>query len=152
MIFPVLAICGWLTAIMSAAEMVPGSRRWTNPSRLLILVLVAFLAADALLFQDYDLGSFVAQGWPCLRAGVMVAVPTGIASWFALRRGFAVNPASAGLASGTLAGLAGLAMLELHCAIQLAPHIMFWHTAVIPVSALIGSLVARWLGSRRTFR
>jgi hypothetical protein len=39
------------------------------------------------------------------------------------------------LACGTLAGLAGVIMLELHCAKLLAPHLVVWHTAVLLVSA-----------------
>jgi hypothetical protein len=142
-IFSALAILIWLVATMSAAEVIPGSRRWMNPGGLLLMVLVAWLAVDAVLFRNYEMGSFVTEGWPCLRAGVTVAIPTGAASWLVLRRGFAVSPGSAGLAAGTLAGLAGLAMLELHCPIFRAPHIMVWHTAVVPVSGLVGALLAR---------
>ncbi len=140
-IFSVLGIFTWLVAMISANEMAPGSRRWIDPVQLLVIVMVGWLAVDAVLFRDYDMSSFMTQGWPCLRAGLIVAIPTGAASWLALRRGFAVNPASAGLAAGTLAGLAGLAMLELHCPNLRAPHIMVWHTAVVPVSALAGTLV-----------
>jgi hypothetical protein len=60
-----------------------------------------------------------------------------------LRRGFAVNPAGAGLAAGTLAGLAGLLMLEIHCPNFRAPHVMVWHTAVVPVSAVTGWLLVK---------
>jgi hypothetical protein len=120
-----------------------------RPATLLMVVMVAWLSVDAVLFHDYRMGSFVAEGIPCLRAGVAVAVPTGMASWLVLRRGFAVNPANAGLAAGTLAGLAGLTTLELHCANFLAPHVMVWHTAVIPVCGLAGAILAR-IGARRS--
>jgi hypothetical protein len=43
---------------------------------------------------------------------------------------------------GTLAGLAGVTMLELHCANFEALHVMLWHTAVIPVSGAAGALLA----------
>ena len=65
-----------------------------------------------------------------------------------LRRGFAVNPPSAGLVAGTLGGLAGVGMLELHCPNFQAAHILAWHTAVVPVSAALGAL----LGWRLRFR
>jgi hypothetical protein len=141
-IFSALGIFMWLVATMSVAEIMPGSRRWIDPARLLVIVMIGWLAVDAVLFRDYDMSSFMTQGWPCLRAGLTVAIPTGAASWLALRRGFAVDPASAGLAAGTLAGMAGLAMLELHCPNFRAPHVMVWHTAVVPVSAVVGTLVA----------
>jgi hypothetical protein len=153
-IFPVLGILTWLAALVSVSAMTPGGLRWknpalmTNPARLLVVVMVAWLAIDALLFRDYDMGSFVREGIPCLRAGVVIAIPAGLASWLVLRRGFAVNRTAAGLAAGTLAGLAGLMMLEMHCPILEAPHIMVWHTAVIPASALLGALVARVLRAR----
>ena len=141
-IFSVLGIFMWLGATMSVAEIMPGGRRWIDPARLLLILIIGWLALDAVLFRNYDMSSFMTQGWPCLRAGLAVAIPTAAASWLAMRRGFAVDPASAGLAAGTLAGLAGLAMLELHCPNFRASHIMVWHTAVVPVSGLAGSLLA----------
>jgi hypothetical protein len=42
---------------------------------------------------------------------------------------------------GTLAGLAGVTMLELHCINLETLHVMLWHTAVMPVSAAAGALV-----------
>jgi hypothetical protein len=148
-IFSVLTLLAWLASSMSVRQMIPGSARWMNPITLLAVVLAGWLAIDVLLFRDYQLGAFVPEGIVCLRAGLMVAAPTGAAAWLLLRRGFAVNPASAGLAAGTFAGLAGVIMLELHCPNLSAPHIMVWHTAVIPVSAFAGALLAR-IGARRS--
>ena len=54
-----------------------------------------------------------------------------------------MNSAAAGLAKGTLAGLAGVTMLELHCPIFEAPHVLVWHIAVLPVCGVAGALVAR---------
>jgi hypothetical protein len=145
-VFPALAIFTWLAAVVSVAAMAPGGPRWrvpANPATLLLAIMTAWIAVDAILFHDYQMGSFVPEGIPCLRAGLAVAVPTGIAAWLVLRRGFAVDAAGAGLAAGTLAGLAGLAMLEMHCPNLHAMHIMVWHTAVIPISALAGALLAR---------
>jgi hypothetical protein len=144
-IFPALAIFTWLAALLSISQMTPGGFHWrmTNAGTLLLGIVAGWVALDAALFHDYALGAFVPQGVRCLRAGLVVAIPAGVASWIVLRRGFAVNPSSAGLAAGTLAGLAGLTMLELHCPILLAPHVMVWHTSVVPLSALAGALLAR---------
>ncbi len=95
-----------------------------------------------MLFHDYRTDRFVAQGVVCLTAGLLVALPTALASWLLLRRGFAVNSVTAGLAVATLAGLGGVTMLELHCANIQAPHVMLLHTAVILVSAAAWLLVA----------
>lgn len=142
LIFPVLAISLLAAALASASAMAPGASVRINPRTLLIVILAAWLGVDAALFHNYTMDEFVREGVPCLRAGLIVAAPAGAASWVILRRGFAVNPGAAGLAAGTLAGLAGLIMLEFHCAHFEAPHIMFWHTAVVPISALAGALVA----------
>jgi len=56
-----------------------------------------------------------------------------------------INPTAAGLAIGTLAGLAGIVMLELHCANFEVPHVVLWHTAVIWVAAAAAMLgVKMW--------
>ncbi len=102
---------------------------------------LALLAVFAVLFHDYRTDHFVSQGIVCLTAGLLHAIPAGLASWLLLRRGFAVNSVAAGLVAGTLAGLAGVTMLELHCANFEALHVMLWHTAVMPVSAAAGALL-----------
>jgi hypothetical protein len=94
------------------------------------------------MFRDYRTDRFVPQGIACLTAGLLHAIPTALASWWLLRRGFAVNSVAAGLVAGTLAGLAGLTMLELHCANFQALHVMLWHTAVLVVSGAAGALLA----------
>src|SRR4051812_22850045 len=43
--------------------------------------------------------------------GLLHAIPAALISWLVLRRGFAVNSLAAGLAIGTLAGMAGVSML-----------------------------------------
>jgi len=141
-IFPVLGIFTWLAAQVCVAEMTPGSVI-SNPAMRLLTLLVIWLAVDAIFFHDYGMNLFLPQGIPCLRAGLIVAMPTGIAAWLVLRRGFAVDRSAAGLSAGTLAGLAGLIMLEIHCPNFHAMHVMVWHTAVVPLSALAGFIVAR---------
>jgi hypothetical protein len=147
-IFAVVGLFAWLAASQSAAEMVPGSRRMVNPNVLVPAGCVALIAVFASLFGGYAMDGFVRQGVPCLRAGLLFALPAGGGTWLILRRGFAVEATAAGLAAGTLAGLAGVVMLELHCPILHAIHVMAWHVAVVPVSAAAGALLARRLTSR----
>lgn len=147
LIFPTLGILIWLAATTCVSEMIPGSRRRVAPGWLLGAGSLALLAVFAVLFRDYGTDRFVSQGFVCLTAGLLHAIPAALASWLLLRRGFAVNSVAAGLVAGILAGLAGVTMLELHCANLQAPHVMLWHTAVIPVSAAAGALLA-WLLSR----
>ncbi|HMD70104.1 MAG TPA: NrsF family protein [Bryobacteraceae bacterium] len=144
LVFPVLGILICLTAKALAGEMIPGSRRRVAPGFLLGAGSLALLAVFAVLFRDYRTERFVSQGAACLTAGLLHAIPAALASWLFLRRGFAVNSVATGLAAGTLAGLAGVTMLELHCANFQALHVMLWHTAVMPISGAAGALLA-WL-------
>ncbi len=141
LIFSTLCILVWLGATEAAGEMIPGSRRRVSPRALPAGTSLALIAIFAILFHDFGTERFVSQGIRCLAAGLMHAIPAALISWFLLRRGFAVNPVAAGLVLGTVAGLAGVSMLELHCANLEVLHVMLWHTAVIPVSAAAGALI-----------
>lgn len=143
LIFPVLAILVWLGAVLCVAEAIPGSRRPAAPGLLTASGCIALATVFGLLFRDYRTERFVSQGVACLIAGLGFALPAALAVWWFLRRGFAVDSVAAGLARGTLAGLAGVTMLELHCPNFEAPHVMVWHIAVLPVSGVIGMLAAR---------
>ena len=142
LIFPVLAILVCVGAVLCVAEAIPGSSRPVAPGLLTVSGCIALAAVFGLLFRDYRTERFVSQGVACLIAGLGLALPASLAVWWFLRRGFAVDSVAAGLARGTLAGLAGVTMLELHCANFEAPHVMVWHIAVLPVSAAIGMLAA----------
>jgi len=150
LIFPVLGILMGLAAAVSAGEMVPGSRHRMAPWVLLATGCVTVTAVFALLFHEYRVERFVPQGVACLTAGLLLAIPAAIAGWLILRRGFAVDSTAAGIAQGTLAGLAGTGMLELHCPNFEAPHVMVWHTAVLLLSGAAGGLLV-WV-SRSTGR
>ncbi len=142
LIFPELAILICLAAAALVGEMIPGSRRRVAPGFLLAAGSLALLAVFAVLFRDYHTDRFVFQGVACLTAGLLHAIPAALASWLLLRRGFAVNSVAAGLVAGTLAGLAGVTMLEIHCPNFQALHVMLWHTAVMLISGAAGALLA----------
>lgn len=142
LIFSTLVVFVWMVGIGFVHEMVPGSRRRVAPGALLAIVCGFLLGVFALLFRDDQTSEFFSTGIACLLTGVLFAVPTALLAWLLLRRGFAINPVSAGMAAGTLAGLAGLAMLELHCPNFQAAHVLVWHVAVLPVSGAAGAFVA----------
>ena len=75
--------------------------------------------------------------------GVLEHGPAGVMMAFVLRRGYVMDWARAGIAAGTLAGLSGLGMLELHCQNLKAIHVIVWHVAVVVLSALLGYLIGR---------
>jgi hypothetical protein len=141
LIFPVLGILICFASVLCVSEVIPGSRRPMAPWLLCVAGCLGLAAVFALLFSDYGTGHFVSQGMKCLTAGVLHALPVSVASWWVLSRGFAVNSAAAGLAKGTLAGLAGVTMLELHCPNFEAPHVMVWHIAVVAISGVAGALL-----------
>ena len=144
LIFATLLVLAYLAAEALVDEMIPGSRRRLSAVILLAVASTALLVVFALLFRDYRVDHFVHAGVACLFFGVLFAVPTGLLSWLLLRRGVATQRVSAGIAGGALAGLAGVTLLELHCANFQALHVLLWHTAVVPVSAAGGALVG-WL-------
>ena len=147
-IFPILVILILLAASEWVNANIPGSKRRLAPSGVFAVALVGMLAVFGSLFRDYHTRHFVSAGLVCLEVGLLHAMPVALLGWVVIRRGFAVNPISAGLVAGTLAGLAGLTMLELHCPNFQAFHILVWHVAVVPVSAGVGALSA-WVTSGR---
>ena len=142
LIFSTLVVFAWVVGIGFVHEMVPGSRRRVAPGALLMLVSGLLVGVFAVLFRDYQTTNFVSAGIACLLTGLLFAAPTALLAWLLIRRGFAVNPVSAGLVAGTLAGLAGLGMLELHCQNFQAAHVLVWHIAVVPLSAAAGAFLA----------
>lgn len=143
LIFSTLGILAWVAGTEFVNEMIPGSRRRTSAGGLLGLGSVALVVVFALLFHDYHTEHFASAGLVCLVTGVLHAIPAGLLSWLVLRRGFAVDFESAGLVAGTLGGLAGVGLLELHCRNFQAMHILVWHIAVLVLSAALGALVGR---------
>ena len=148
LIFAALAVFVWLAATELVNEMIPGSRHRANPAAILGGGTLALIAIFGMLFRDYQTTDFVRSGLACLGAGLMHAVPVALASWLLLRRGFAVNPIAAGMVAGTLSGLAGLIMLELHCPNFEVLHVVVWHTAVVLLSGGAGALLARGIRAR----
>lgn len=128
-----------LSSAAAARTMRPASG-FDGAPYFLAVASVGFPALFGILFHGYDLGWFVPQGVPCLRAGLMVAVPTGLVISLVLRRGFVLSWTSAGVVSGVLSGIAGLGMLELHCPNLKAIHVMVWHVAVVTTSGILGYL------------
>jgi hypothetical protein len=138
------------TALFTARELRPGTMRFLPPGWLTVVTTLLVAAVFSVVFTHTGWVRFLAQGSICLRAGVVHALLTTVLIGFVLRRGHAVNPSAAGLTIGTLAGFAGVAMLELHCTDLQTQHVLIWHTAVIPVTALLGLGVTQIMVARRS--
>jgi hypothetical protein len=149
LVFPALA--GFITAAAMAwvAEMIPGSKRREGPWNVLFACTFTLFALFPTLFHDHHTENFVHSGLACLGAGLLHAIPIGVGGWWLMRRGFAVNPTEAALSAGTLAGLGGLLMLELHCPNFQLMHLLVWHTGVIPVSAALAVVLTKLEQIRR---
>jgi hypothetical protein len=142
-IFCAMSLLARLAASASAARMVPGSKQAIDSRMLLAGSTAALFVVFAVFFHDYRLDRFASEGIACLGEGLLHATLAGSLLWLLVRRGVSSDAPAAGMALGTLAGLTGLGMLELHCPILKAMHLMVWHIAVIPVSGLAGYLAGR---------
>lgn len=142
-VFTALAILSLASASEMVKAMIPASRRRISSGALFGLALLCVAVVLAVCFRNYQTTRFWHAGLVCLGIGVLHAIPAGLMSWLLLRRGFAVDSFSAGLAGGTVAGLAGIGMLELHCPNFQAAHVLVWHVGVLLTSAALGALCGR---------
>lgn len=151
-VFMALAILALVSASEMVSTMIPGSRRQLSSGGLFAVVGLCLATVLAMCFRNYQTTHFWHAGFVCLGVGALHAIPAGLMSWWLLRKGFAVDPVSAGLAAGTAAGLAGVGMLELHCPNFQAAHVLVWHVGVLVVSAGLGVLCGRRAIASRTAR
>jgi hypothetical protein len=142
LIFPALIVAAVLGAIACARAMRPAAGTRLG---LLTLLLSAIVLPILFLFvfHNYSTQAFVAEGIPCLVAGLCVAIPTGLGIALITRLGFVLDWGATGLAAGALSGLTGLGMLELHCPNPKAIHVLVWHVAVVVVSAVLGFMMGK---------
>ena len=138
-----LAILTLLVAPELVRTMIPGSRRRMSSGMLLATVALSMEAVLFACFRDFHTSRFFHAGIVCLSLGTLTALVTGLFAWVVLRRGFAVDQNAAGLVGGTLAGIAGVTMLELHCPNFQTAHLLVWHVGVLLLSAGLGMLVSR---------
>jgi hypothetical protein len=148
LIFSALAVFVVAAANAFVNAMIPGSRHRVSIGSLLGIGTLMLIVVFAVSFRDYRTDHFFSVGVICLITGLLHAIPAALLSWLLLRRGFAVDAVAAGLAAGTLAGLAGVGVLELHCPNFQAAHVLVWHVAVVPLAAAVGVLLV-WIPRRR---
>lgn len=120
---------------------IPGSRRRLSSGSLLATAVSAMAAVLFLCFRELHTTRFLHAGLVCLTLGSLTAAFTALFLCIVLRRGFAADAGSAGLAGGTLAGLVGVTMLELHCPNFETAHLLVWHVGVLFVSAGLGAVL-----------
>jgi hypothetical protein len=121
-------------------QMTPGSRFSIRPDLLPVYVLVALGSLFTAVLPRHWEPDFWKAGWICLACGLGFFVPAAIGFWLLLRQGAILFPRMTGITTGLLAGLTGTAVLESHCPLQTAWHVMAWHLGV-PVVGMAACLL-----------
>lgn len=137
-----LALSVGLLILTLTRQMIPGSRYRVPPAPLPIAVLSALTLLLGALFPFYTLPHFWKSGFTCLAIGLGFAAPAGLAFFRLLHRGALMSPRLTGATAGLLAGLVGTSVLEIHCPLLEASHIVIWHMAVPVLTALAGAFIA----------
>ena len=132
---------------MLAKHMRPGSYQPLPWQIVLAAIGVALLISMGVLFPWAIGPRFVAQGLPCLVAGVCMAIPAAGLLWLVLRQGAPLSMIATGTMLGATAGLLGVTALQVKCPHQDAPHLLVWHGSVLLAASGAGGLLG-WLAQR----
>jgi hypothetical protein len=140
--YGVILLCGTWFSITAVQEMIPGSKHRTSSVATIFGSTLSLALLVCVLFHDFDLTRFIALGMPCLRLGVVCAALSAALFWLLLRKGFITSPFAAGAIIGSFAGLAGVAVLALHCPIENSAHILVWHFGAVMLAGIAGAVIA----------
>ena len=137
----------YVFSAMLAKQMRPGSYQPIPWQMVLAAIGLALLTSMGVLFP-WDIGPrFLAQGLPCLLAGVSMAVPAAALLWLVLRQGAPLAIIATGGTLGSTAGLLAVTALQVKCPHQEAPHLLLWHGSVLLAASGAGVLLG-WLAQR----
>jgi hypothetical protein len=144
-----LLVAALVTAWLALRAAVPGG----EPRRQAVGLALA-LAGTAVLLLPWGpidtvvpLGRFVETGARCFLMTALMAVPTFVALFVALRRGATLAPLAAGGLAGTAALLLAAAAMRVACPADDALHLITWHMLPIPVGVALSALAGvAWLG------
>lgn len=138
---------------MLAKQMRPGSYQPLPWQMVLAGLCVALLASIGAL-SPWDIGPlFVAQGLPCLLAGLCMAVPAAGFLWLVVREGAPLSTIATGATLGATAGLLGMTALQVKCPHQDAPHLLVWHGSALLAASGAGLLhgwLAQYVSDKRS--
>ncbi len=147
-IFSLLSGSTLLMAHVVTQQMVPGARQRIAPLLAITAVFVSILIAILLLFPYKHDPDFVPTGLKCWERGLAAGTGAALLFFPVLRRGAWLSPLKLGAATGCLAGLSGLTVLEIYCPYLDRGHIGFWHFGAALTATLIGVGIAA-IGRRR---
>jgi hypothetical protein len=137
-VFTALAAGAGILAFSTAWLIVPGTRFLLSPYLYVLAVLGVMAAICMTLFAPQEESTFVSTGLVCLRIGLECAISATVLFSLLLRRAAILNPMLMGATAGALAGLSGLAVLEIFCPNLNEYHILVWHLGTVLVSAVGG--------------
>lgn len=123
-----------------------------RPARLLLLpvVAIALMAAAQLLAPGADMPGLILghSSRVCAFLVTLTALPTLLATFWALKRMAPTRLTLAGLGAGLFAGAAGAFVYSFHCTEGSAPFIGIWYSLGILLTAAIGAVLGprllRW--------
>jgi len=144
LLYAVVGASAVLIARCVVEQMIPGLKRVISPGLAVALPILSLGILTPLMFPNFDMSGF-GQGMVCLRLGLLCAAPFGVLAWLLMRRGFLTSPMMAAILGGGFAGLAGIGVLALHCAIFNASHILVWHLGVIAITTAAGAITGLML-------
>jgi hypothetical protein len=142
----VLALGVALMAISLAWQITPGSLHRISARGAVSILLAGFIVGIIFLFPWHTPEAFLARGWPCLRAGLLMALPAALLFWLLVRRGAPLEMNTLGGTLGAISGLLGVSVLQFHCDRQETEHLLFWHGGVLVVATAAGWLIASAAG------
>ena len=137
-IFGPLLFAGCMLALAVVRHMTPSGGK---SSTLAIWSVAAFAVVVATVFSEYswlDESGFVQRGLKCHSVGLIYVAAAGLVSWLVIRRGALLSGITSGAIGGGLAGLVGIAGIELRCPSPNLAHILAWHLPLVLVGILAG--------------
>ena len=120
-----------------------------RPARVLMLpvLVIALLAAAQLLTPGADMPVLILghSSRVCAFLVILTALPTLLATFWALRRMAPTRLTLAGLGAGLFAGAAGAFVYSFHCTEGSAPFICIWYSLGILLTGGLGGLLGQRL-------
>jgi hypothetical protein len=151
-VFVPLIAASALLAFSRVRQMRPAAKHARASALLSVIIFALLLPIVAILFQPVHESALVRNGLVCFRTGMLFAIPAAFLFSLIVLRGAALSPLLTGATAGGLAGLVGLAVLEIHCPDLKVYHIIVWHVSVVLVCMIAGLILSgvtfrRWTSS-----
>ncbi len=137
--YALIAICALAASIALVQRAIPGAKRRLNPGLTMLFSSALLVCVALLLFRNFDTSHF-ALGVHCMRLGAVCALISGVLFALVLRNGLFRSPVDAAIGIGFFSGVAGVAVLALHCPVLTFPHIVVWHFGVLGIGIAGGAL------------